>query len=274
MLWIYQYALYYAGQDVETANKLLVDVYRVEGSYDDKFWELLFGKVDKEFCNEINLMLIDRGEELITTYTDPKTNDEIGLLHCVGTFAAYYSKGTEFNNSLYIGDIGGWLGDFVTLMADYTAFGRATGLSTKEYVELYCGSKTNLTNNTYPYDDYVADTDGYNLAKLSNDFGYNFISAFAEYFMLSTMSYNRYNLFFEWRQNNEQAVMRSLIEQTVDTSLTSPIMAGAIIGLYELQLVSYGTVGVWLTDFSKEERAGLVDGYINIQNQFIQSNEK
>lgn len=264
MQFIYSLALEYADNEVEYANKLFCDVYRKDGGYDNANWFFLFGGVDKVFTGNVMEELSNRDEELISLYSEPITNKEIDLNHMMATTYAFIHTQTDNGSELTKGDVGGWLGDFVSLMRDYTDFGRDEGLSTYDFVIKYCGSDL---KSTYPYSDYVSDADGFNISVMLKE-DPNIVSCLSNY-MTNGDILKRNNLFYQNRQLGSQVMMHKLVEDLVTLNV-SDILSIIIKKLYIGESLVSGILNNDFTDdFTDMERDGLINGYIDVQNTFI-----
>ncbi len=246
---IYTNAIMWAETDLNEANVLVTDYHRYKGTYDDIKWQILFGDINFEFCSYMDAYFIDNNIEFTNMVYDKYIDYEFDFIHVVGAYTGYnrYPK-PLLKGETNMGDLGAWAGDFITLMLDYNVNGRKAGITITEYIENYCGTEEELNGyNSYKFEDYIGDIDGYNISELVDKGFYTSIyDATLEYY--TSRSYNRYVDFFESRQNSNENVVQSLVEDVVSQKNSDPIMNlayGLLYGSYGENY--YSEVGVGLT---------------------------
>jgi peptidoglycan hydrolase-like protein with peptidoglycan-binding domain len=119
-------------------------------------WDVVAGVTDVDFVASVEATGLTR----IVSYVDP-AQSAIALdpQHFAAACNAVTFHGLNSDNTVNLGDAGGWAGDFLSTLADWlNPKDNPDNLSAKDFGKLAIGNKKEQFR--YPYDDYVEDVDG------------------------------------------------------------------------------------------------------------------
>lgn len=151
--------------DSDSANLLVLEYIRfpnygsATGEYSGAAWgwDAIAGVVDADW----RVYPDNQGLTRVDSYTDPAQSvHPLDPEHMAASAnGVIHHNGIASDLSLNLGDAGGWAGDMLTLMTDFVLHNPGK-LSAKAYAETYIAESTVPQVRSFPYDDYVEDTDG------------------------------------------------------------------------------------------------------------------
>lgn len=188
----------------DTPNNLVLQYLR-EPDYNDWYWPLAAGNVDRDFVVHVNNQLTR-----LTAFFDPGTLGKVGISHLAAAANGVTYNGLPLgsNSEVNLADLTGWAGDLISTMAEYAhnmseydayAFG----------VEFIGGPDSEL----FDTEDYIQDVDGMNLAlRLAATPTLTFAAEFRNYYGSGGGWDSRYGEFKTRRFGNSSSAVNDAAE--------------------------------------------------------------
>ena len=183
----------------ESANRLVAQYLR-RNSYNDSLWQVVAGPVDGSFVDYVDSAAGSEGRIAYMSYRDPQSQTIVSLEHFAASLNAVIYQGSPSSaQTCNLGDFGGWAGDLITTLADYSKSGVGPSQA-YSFAYAHIGSSDYRTALSYSLEDYIQDVDAMNIGMAILDNSTSSVSGLFESVNSSTGSYStRFTNFFSTR---------------------------------------------------------------------------
>lgn len=229
------------------SHKLVAEFFR-EPSYSGIEWDIVAGKIDKEFVQYVK----ENGGQRYDTIIDLETFISFDVAHLFAAMDGVFYNGIPQPYEATLADGAGWMGDLITTLVDYK---NHKGEYDSAYTLAMDYIAATKVDGFYNLDDYIQDIDGWNLAYRTLNLGSDTLAySVKQYYEKFTL--NRYNYFFETRHANDTDYLLESVSHAYADSPTT------LIGAFRIALLLKN--GALDTDFNVQVKSDIIKAYVDI----------
>lgn len=262
LLWLNDYLINTLPPVTNQPNLVVCHPFRVYGNYVGYEWSLLSGDVDAAFVSQLPAIADQEGWPFAYFLDDPHGNVATNASHLMATMNVYVYDGVVPQNtpSVSMGEVGGWIGDLATFMADWLKAGAPTAAR--------AWAQTNLgaSHTSFSEEDLHADVDAANAARhrLDNNTSTAEAVVWALDHARGGTSKRRFETFVTQRWGASQTTAwESATAAVISTSHSNSAVRAAVDALV---LTHADSIGVPMPDLillSNTKRAELAEGFVD-----------
>ncbi|MFJ8896630.1 glycoside hydrolase domain-containing protein [Leifsonia sp. NPDC102414] len=264
LAWIQIQAEQFASTHSEiTSIPLLIAQYMRGTKYDDAKWILFGGERNPEFITKVDNAAAAAGIQIPVDYFEPAVQARMDLNHFFATMNGnLYHDQPDSRLEPVLTDLGGWAGDLVTTLADYTLH-KLAGETTLQF-GMRCIGAFPPNEYSFGYDDFIQDTDGFNYAA---EYAANSTRTIAQFFRDLVNIQNgrfrhRYADFVTNRFGGDLAAAKNCAEQVF--LLPGDTAEHLAFNAARTKLLGFYSSGVHVSDFTEDQLKGLSDAWAQI----------